>query len=516
MFSRDALLAVGTALAGLKDGLALFGADDCLIYCNQAYALLTGLDGDLIRPGIHFSDVMKLMAARGCFPEAVGREEAWLAQRLTVFRAPGEPAFDVRRPDGSWWRVEQQVLPDGSLFLQLRDVTSLRAAERAAIESEKRFRDFAETASDWFWETGPDHRFTNVSRRFEATGFAPEDLFGKMRPEFVADAGNDPEKWRQHKATLDRHEAFRDFEFAIQHPDGRRRYVSVTGKPVFDANGVFCGYRGGAREISDRVLASQRDTEARRAAETANRAKSVFLANMSHELRTPLNAVIGFASVLVAERFGPLGNAKYREYARDIHDSGTHLLEVINDVLDLSKVEAGKMQFVEVEVDLPELIGRAIRLVAGKASEKGLSIETDLSERLPGVLADELLMRQILVNLLSNAVKFTPEGGSVTVRCALHAEGDLTIEVTDSGIGIAAEHIPCLGTPFYQIEDRYARQFEGTGLGLALVKQMVEMHQGDLHFTSEIGVGTTVTVTFPGIRVIRSIGALLQPSASRG
>ena len=235
---------------------------------------------------------------------------------------------------------------------------------------------------------------------------------------------------------------------------------------------------------------------ARDQADAATRAKSEFLANMSHELRTPLNAVIGFSEVLCKEMFGPLGHAKYLEYARDIQASGMHLLELIGDVLDLSKIEAGKLELRREAVDLAELITSAARLIEQKAEEVGLCLEVSLPPDLPLLWADRRAVRQMLINLLSNAIKFTPAGGSVRLAAFADA-GGVRFVVSDTGIGIPEAELGKVLQPFEQASNVAGGGYGGTGLGLPLVKSLIEEHGGSLSIASRLGEGVTVSLHFP-------------------
>ena len=236
-------------------------------------------------------------------------------------------------------------------------------------------------------------------------------------------------------------------------------------------------------------------------AEAANRAKSEFLANMSHELRTPLNAILGFSEVLMREMAGPLGQPRYREYATDIHDSGRHLLAVINDILDLSKIEAGRVELIDGEIEVGPLAHKAARLLAERAEQADIEIRLLSEPDLPILIADERLVRQALLNLLSNAVKFTPRGGRVEICLSLASDGTLCVRVRDTGIGIAESDLKRVLTPFSQVESTLTRNYQGTGLGLPLTKSFVEMHGGSLELKSSLGDGTEVTLRFPAERV---------------
>ena len=216
---------------------------------------------------------------------------------------------------------------------------------------------------------------------------------------------------------------------------------------------------------------------------------------MSHELRTPLNAIIGFSEIMETKLFGPLGAPKYEEYASDIKSSGEHLLDVINDILDMSKIEAGHMTLEREPLDVSEAVHEAFRLVAGRADVAGVKLINKI-ETLPPAFADNRAIKQVLLNLLSNAVKFTEAGDTITVSANL-ADGMLRISVRDTGIGIPADHLSKLGKPFEQVESQHSKKHKGTGLGLALSRSFVEMHGGTLLIESEEGVGTTVSFTLP-------------------
>ena len=239
-------------------------------------------------------------------------------------------------------------------------------------------------------------------------------------------------------------------------------------------------------------------------AEEANRSKSEFLANMSHELRTPLNAINGFSEMMQGEMFGPLGHENYKGYVTDILTSGQHLLSLINDILDMSKIEAGKMQLQPEPFDVAELVKQCLRIMRARADEKQIELEVT-GDTLPEIEADPRAIKQVLLNLLSNAVKFTPEGGKVMLRSFDAADG-VVLQVADTGIGISEEDLPRVGRPFEQIENQHSKTHQGSGLGLALSKSLIEMHGGTLRIDSVLGRGTTVSFTLPATAVIRTAG----------
>ncbi len=261
-------------------------------------------------------------------------------------------------------------------------------------------------------------------------------------------------------------------------------WLQLRGRLMSDRTHII----GVAIDITERKNAQLR-------AEEANRSKSEFLANMSHELRTPLNAINGFSEIMADEMFGPLGHKRYREYVRDILGSGQHLLSLINDILDMSKIEAGKMQLQPEPLMLGEVIRQCARIVQTRAAKKQIELIVEGGD-LPQISADPRALRQILLNLMSNAVKFTPEGGCVRVR-SFHTVDDVTMQVVDNGIGISEEDLPRVGRPFEQIENQHSKTHQGSGLGLALSKSLVELHGGTLRIESRLGEGVTVSFTLP-------------------
>jgi len=271
--------------------------------------------------------------------------------------------------------------------------------------------------------------------------------------------------------------------------------VRAISQPLADGGAIVV-----LTEITDLKQAERMLTDARDVARMADRKNSEFLADMTHELRTPLNAVIGFAEVLRDELYGPLGHRLYHDFVADIHESGRHLLAVIDDILDLSKIDFSSREFKPRTIDVGYTIDSAVRMIRHRARNAGILVDVQLDASLPNLSGEEHGIKQILLNLLSNAVKFTPGGGKVTVSAALDPDGGLALAVSDTGIGIAATDLQRIFTPFVQLET--AGLADGAGLGLPLVKSLAEMHNADVSIESAPGQGTTLTVRFPAAAML--------------
>ena len=270
----------------------------------------------------------------------------------------------------------------------------------------------------------------------------------------------------------------------------------------------------GFNEMLSQIETHEDSVAARLRAEAANRAKSEFLANMSHELRTPLNAIIGFADAMKDEVFGALGSTRYRSYVDDIHYSGNHLLNIINDILDLSKAESGKIEMEETHFLLPTVANNAIRMLRERAVSQDVTVLNDVPAHGPWLYGDQRLISQVVINLLSNAVKFTDKGGRVTIALCHGPGGRCGLRIADTGIGIAGDDLPTVREPFAQVANAFSRRHGGTGLGLPLADQIMQHHGGTLDLTSEIGIGTTVTIWFPARRVVNRPGMAAECEAA--
>jgi signal transduction histidine kinase len=371
----------------------------------------------------------------------------------------------------------------------------LKEGAAALVASEGKLKAFAEMAADWFWEQNADLRFVRDSRIPLMS--LPTDV-GKTRWEF-ADPAMDPRRWDTHKADLAARRPFRDFRWERLRPDGTRRFMSTSGDPIFDETGTFVGYHGTGRDLTEDVKAAEELRLAKDRAEAANRAKSEFLTNMSHELRTPLHAIIGFAELMHDQASGWV-REKYVEWSGDILSSGRHLLEVINSVLELSRIEAGRFDLSDETVDLAVVARSCIGMVRLQAEAGQVRVDCTIEGAV--ILADQRAMKQVVLNLLTNAVKFTPAGGVVSIGSERTPDGGLALIVADTGIGVDPSVLASLCEPFVQADASISRKYGGTGLGLAISRKLVALHDGTLTIESTLGQGTTVRVAFPAARVI--------------
>jgi PAS domain S-box-containing protein len=500
------------AVEAIPDGFVLFDSDDRYVLTNGNYRQLYPGIEDLCTPGRSFESAMEAMSRRTTHEIGPGGGEAWFLRIMEWHRACNQP-MEQQLTDGRWIRAIERRTRHGGIAGIRTDITEIKTAEAAlaaardAAESratqlalsEARFRDFALTASHWLWETDEQHRFVYVSEgaRRHRVSPGPEALPGRSRLQIALDAGMDTETWRAHQTVLDRHEPFRDVVCAWRNDAGEEGIVSVSGDPLFDASGRFLGYRGTGRDVTEQVRAESALREAKLAAEAASRAKSQFLANMSHELRTPLNAILGF-SEMIARGLEGSGMENYREYANYIHQSGRHLHEIINDILDLAKVDAGRFELrTETRVDPCRIAEACLALVRGPAEDGGVRLVYEAAKNLPLLVADSTRLKQILLNLLSNAIKFTPPGGSAAIAVRQAEDGGVVFEVRDTGPGMTPSEIEIALEPFGQIDTGYTRKQEGTGLGLPLARRLTELHGGTLSIRSEKGRGTMVSVRLP-------------------
>ncbi|MCG8548622.1 MAG: PAS-domain containing protein [Alphaproteobacteria bacterium] len=482
-------------LDALPASVAFYDADQKLLFCNTATRDLYNWQTELHRPGVTYEAQLRDSIAKKMLPEAVGREADWLREHMSRFNSSAQD-IETQRPGGRWHLSSFRRTSDGGTVVIRFDITARKQAEKALRASEENFRDLIENSTLGI----------SISRygKLMFVNQALADIFGFGTPDELLQIGSLKDVAAPHE--LPRMTQYgRDrlvgravpsvYEFEAIRQDGEPIWVQRSARVV-----TWQGIRAIQStmiDVTDRHNAESKLRAALNAAEAANRAKSDFLAKMSHELRTPLNAIIGFSEVLGRETFGPLGSPKYKDYVADIAVSGNHLLDMITDILDMSKIEAGSFELSPAEIDMQKTVREIVRVVSGQLERQGLTLNLDLADDGETLYADPRATRQILLNLLSNAIKFTEAGGSITVGTHRFDGGKLRLTITDTGIGIAEADIERVLQPFSQVGSAQTNAQTGTGLGLPIVKSLVELHGGVMEIQSEPDRGTTVIVEFP-------------------
>lgn len=440
-----------------------------------------------------------------------------------------DQTFRMQHTDGHWiWLRVRCELSQGAADAGLHligiavDITEQKSLAEKTVEADLRLRDAIETIPEAFVLWDADDRLVLCNSHFQRLHKLPDSAVTPGTSyETIIEVGSMPEVRTRLAETSALAPGARTFEAQLDdgswlHISERRTkdggYVSVgtditrikeheqklvdndlrLRATVIDLKLSQATLEQQALELVD---LAQKYSDEKNRAEEANQSKSKFLANMSHELRTPLNAIIGFSEIMGSGMFGTLGSEKYQEYCRDILNSGHYLLEVINDILDMSKIEAGRMKLDLETLDLSKTLAESLRVVSGRANDKHLVLDAEIEADIP-VIADRRAVKQILINLLSNAVKFTPDGGKVVVRSrVLHDR--IVLMIADTGIGIAQQSLRRLGKPFEQVEGQLTKTYQGSGLGLAIAKSLTNLHGGSMRLRSKLGTGTVVCVALP-------------------
>jgi PAS domain S-box-containing protein len=479
----------GTPLRTNRALARINGFDDVAAHIAAVEAAQARSMGDYVAPGRADEFLAALTAAgevRDFESEIVRRgngERAWIS----------ENAWAVRDASGALVAIEGTVA----------DITERRLAEARLRSAERDYRSIFENADFGIYRTGVDGLQTRSNMALaRINGFkTPQEQIDAVIK--VGDSGRgwyvDPDALRRFRTLRARDGYVRNFEAeVVRRGNGERAWISENGWEVRDAAGNVIAYEGTVTDITERKRAEVELHQAKAAAEAASAAKGAFLAVMSHELRTPLNAIIGFAEIISQRLFGP-DDPRYFEYAEDIHISGRHLLALINDILDLSKITAGRLDLVEAPVRLADLVAGVAKLFAASAKKADVALTADVQDASLTIQGDAMRLRQVLMNLVSNAVKFTPAGGQVRVFVSAD-ETAIRIGVADTGVGMTPEEAARAVEPFVQVDTRLARRHEGTGLGLSISKELVALHGGVLSIESEKGRGTRVTAVLPASR----------------
>ncbi|MGQ0677728.1 MAG: PAS-domain containing protein [Rhodospirillales bacterium] len=517
---------IAAAFDCLRIALTVFDRDDRLIYANQHFRYLFRCF-ERIEPllGLSFEDILRATVTHGEVAEddAARDPEGWIVRRVKQHQSRPFRVFEQRLADGRCLQIKERATPDGGSVLLWVDISE-------AMHQRLRLEDAVDGACDGFALWSDHDRLLSCNAHFArlfggAEGLKPAADFDAVLESAVA-AGRvrptgDPEGWIGQLLSSRCERGIRTefqtgngrwYQLAETHTRDGGIASILTDVTQLKQTETELRRRGDALEKSVHELraaeallseqgaalsAANAELEASRLdAERANAYKTSFLRSISHELRTPLNAIMGFSEVLDSQALGPLGNAKYQEYAGYIRTSGQHLLSLINQLLDLSRIEAGRMELRRETHDAAEIARYCAQMLNEKAARGRVALAIALPERPLAVHVDVLAARQVALNLLSNAIKFTPEGGSVSLELAA-ADGFCMLTVKDTGPGIAKEDIPRLMQPFMQAGDILTRQDKGSGLGLAIAKALTELHGGRIELESTMDVGTTVRVFLP-------------------
>lgn len=477
-----------TVLESMTDGISVMDKDLKAVVFNSQFLDLLEFPSDQFQIGDHFEKFIRFNAERGDY--GPGDIDDIVRQRVVLAESPKPHDFERMRPDGTALRIVGNPLPNGGFVTTYSDITERKAAEQKIADTQKQLRDAIEGLDEGFVFYDKDDRLVIANSTYKQMYPAQRDIaagttfeeaisLSVYAGEVIAAIGQE-EDWLVHR--LQHH---RSNEKVTEQLLSDGRWVKVSEHRTADGGTV--GIRTDITELK----------ESKSQAELANTAKSEFLANMSHELRTPLNSIIGFSEMLKEEMHGSLGRSENKEYVGFINGSGKHLLRLIGDILDLSKIEAGEEQLDEEWIDPREIINECTQIVSSRSITKQLSFPINIQAGIPLLHADRLKVIQILLNLLSNAVKFTPAGGEIRIDVFVNEVGSMTFRVQDTGEGISQDDLETVLEPFGQAGDVHTRRHDGTGLGLALVKSLTELQGGTVSLTSELGIGTEVLITFP-------------------
>ena len=483
------------AIESLSDGFIYYDSERRLVYCNDRYREFYPWIADLLVPGARLDDLARVAAEWGQDAEPIDDVEAWVEARLDAFER-GHKGYEQVLQSGRSLLCSDSRSHDGGYVGIRTDISKLKEIETELSEQESRLRTALKHMTGGIFMFDADLRIQIASPSFQEFYEFPADMVVPGASaidlmEFRVQRG-DYGPGDHDKILAERIKIYRSRKPATvedKAPDGRLMELHLSPMPDGGVVGVF-------NDIAERNKTRDALIAAKGEAETASHAKSQFLAAVSHELRTPLNAILGFSQILKGGYFGPLGDKKYRECAEDIDSSGEHLLALVDDLLDISTIEAGEQSLARENLFTNEIITECVKLVADKARIGGIDLTARIPEDLPPLYADFRATKQILINLLSNAIKFTPEGGKITVS-AKATRKDTTIKVADSGKGIPPDILPKLTNMFIRAEsDAYVAQ-KGWGLGLSITQSLIDLHDGKMDIRSKVGKGTTVTVTLP-------------------
>lgn len=474
--------------------------DGIILFLNQAWAKITGFE-------------FERSIGRNLFDLIYAQDQEEQKRNFSQLMKGQKKAYraftKLRCADGRYRTIEiafsmlrQDENSDLRAVGTITDVEERRRAERALGEAEQKYRTIVENAASGIYQVTPEGQFLSANPAFAK-------IMGYDNPEEILREVNKAQEQLYVDATL-RDRTLKEiatlgyskrYELQVRRKDGDIIWVSENIRPVLDDDGMLLFYEGSMEDIDQRKKAEIALKGAKVESDLANRAKSEFLKNMSHELRTPLNSVIGFAEIIKNEAFGAFPQSEYKEYATSIYDSGNHLLNVINEILDVSHIETGERDLKEGLINIKDIVGSCLEMVKNKASQRKIRIDNKALDPAINLIGEKHAVKQMLLNLMSNAIRFSPDNSYLMIDSEIDQEGRLRLSVTDTGVGLTEAELEKALSPFGQVNAEHNREKSGTGLGLTLVKSLVELHGGGLEMVSQKNIGTTATLTFPAKRV---------------
>jgi len=483
---RDAAQSIG-------EGFAFFDGKSRLSFWNSTFEKLHKGVGETLRRGVSFEEFQKACLTHGVYEDLVFDEDAG---NDAISQALGHP-YVIKSANDTWMLASDSRMADGGTASVRIDITEQKHSE----EELRKLSRAVEQSPASVMITDTKGLITYVNPKFEdATGYTSAEAIGQ-RPQLISSGEKNAGEYEHLWNIISSGGEWRG-EFHNKRKDGTLFWEYASISPIKNERGEVTSYVAVKEDITDRKKVISELISAKEQAELASHAKTQFLANMSHELRTPLNAIIGFSEMIKEQMFGPIGNDNYVEYGTNILTSGQHLLEVINNILDVSRIETGTMVIRDERVDIDELCHTCLDMVRPQADFAKLTLRGTIQDGLPHLRGDAVRLKQIILNLLSNAIKFTPQGGKIDFVMHQEEDGTIVLIVRDSGYGIPEDKQQTILEPFEQVSDIYTRNHEGSGMGLFLVNSFVTLHGGSLSIDSTVDTGTTITICLPAERTI--------------
>ena len=476
--------------------------DGSITFLNEAWANVTGFGNDR-SIGRNFFDLIYVQdqeELRKNFDDLIrGREKSY---RMFTRLRSADGKF--RAVELSLSMVRQGQDKNLQLVGTITDVEERRRAERALSEAERKYRTIVENAASGIYQVTPEGQFLSANPAYaRILGYESAESVLRDVKDAINEIYQDPDDHKKFLKDIASLNMPNSHEAQIKRKDETVIWINENIRPVFDDEKNLLYYEGSIEDIDKRKQAEIAMKDAKVESDLANRSKSEFLANMSHELRTPLNAIIGFSDIIRTQAFGEIKQPEYTDYAGNIYESGNHLLRVINEILDVSRIDAGERTLHESVIDVKEAIGSCLALMESKIKAANVKVDNKVDGGI-GLIGEKQALKQMLINLLSNAVKFSPENSFVTIGAEVDEKKRLRLSITDNGSGMSEAQLEKALSPFGQIDTEHKRSKSGTGLGLTLVQSLIELHGGELEIVSQRGIGTTATLVFPEKRITKS------------